>query len=391
MAQAVTERIYYTDAYATRFDAGVVDAADGGRRIYLDRTAFYPTSGGQPHDLGRLGGSDVIDVVDEGERIAHLLTAPLDTAGPVEGRVSWPRRYDHMQQHTGQHLLSAVLADRFGYATVSVHFGAESSTLDLEVAAIDPAQVLAAEMRANEVVWEQRPVSVTFENAAIAAGLRKPAERAGSIRIVTIQDLDRSACGGTHVRSTAEIGPVLIGKVERVRNTVRLEFVCGGRAIRAARANQELLAKLAAQYSAAASDLPAILESQRAELKAAAAARREADEQLARYRARELYDGTPPDANGMRRVLVRDAALEAARGIAHAFTALPRAVLVATVSAPPAVLLATSADTGVDAAATLKGALAAVGGRGGGSARLAQGTVAEPDGLEQVVTALTAP
>ncbi|MGH7631574.1 MAG: alanyl-tRNA editing protein [Gemmatimonadales bacterium] len=392
LAPAVTERLYHTDAYATEFEAAVVDRGDAGRRVYLDRTAFYPTSGGQPHDLGRLGGVPVVDVVDEDARIAHVLAEPLPATVRVEGRVDWPRRFDHMQQHTGQHLLSAVLADRFGFATVSVHFGPDVSTLDLETPAMDPGQLVAAEARANEIVWEHRPVEVTFEDAAAAAGLRKPTDRAGTIRVVTIHGLDRSACGGTHVRATGEIGPVLIRRVERVRKMVRLEFVCGGRALRRARADQELLARLAARSSAAPDDLPGILDGQRAELKSHVAARREMEEALARYRARELYDATPPNAAGVRWALVRDAAaLEAVRPLAQAFTALPRAVLVAATPPPPAVLVAASADSGVDAGAALKAAVAAAGGRGGGSARLAQGSAPDLPALERVVTALTAP
>jgi alanyl-tRNA synthetase len=387
----MTERIYYTDAYAAAFEASVAERGDGGRRVYLDRTAFYPTSGGQPHDLGQLGGVAVVDVVDEGERIAHLLAEPLGPAGRVGGRIDWARRLDHMQQHTGQHLLSAVLAELFGFATVSVHFGPETCTIDLDTPAIESAQAVAAEARANALVWEARPVTVTFEDAASAAGLRKSPDRGGVIRVVTIHDVDRSACGGTHVRTTAEIGPVLLRRLERVRKAVRLEFVCGGRALHRARTDQLLLARLAAQCSAAPDDLPAILESQRAELKAGAALRREADEALAGYRARELYDATAPDGNGRRFAVLRDAAaLEPMRALGQAFAALPRAVLVATVAAPPAVLVAASADSGLDAGASLKAALADVGGRGGGSARVAQGTVADAGTLDRVVMALTA-
>jgi alanyl-tRNA synthetase len=387
----MTERIYYTDAYARGFEAAVLERGDGGRRVYLDRTAFYPTSGGQQHDTGRLGGVAVVDVVEDGVRIAHLLAAPLGGGDRVEGQVDWDRRFDHMQQHTAQHLLSAVVADLFGFGTVSVHFGADASTLDLDTEAIAPGQLEQAETRANEIVWEQRPVTVSFEEASAAAGLRKATERTGSIRIVSIAGLDRSACGGTHVRSTGEIGPVLIRGIERVRKALRLEFVAGGRAVRAARTDHDLLARLAVQCSAAPADLPAIVESQRAELKAAGAARRESEEMLARYRARELYDAASPDPGGVRRALVRDVpALAPARALGQAFAALPRAVLVAAVSAPPTVLVAASADSGVDAAASLKTALATAGGRGGGSPRLAQGTVADPAGLERVVTALTA-
>jgi alanyl-tRNA synthetase len=225
----VTDRLYYQDAYLTEFDAAVLDRAEGGRRVYLDRTAFYPTSGGQPFDTGALGEADVVDVVDEGDRIAHLLAAPI-AADRVRGRVDWTRRFDHMQQHTGQHLLSAVIAERFGHETVSVHFGRESSTLSLATGALTAERVAEAERFANRAVTENRQVKVTFEDAAAAAGLRKAPDRQGTLRIVTIDGLDRSACGGTHVRATGEIGAILIRKVERVKQLVRLEFLCGERA-----------------------------------------------------------------------------------------------------------------------------------------------------------------
>ena len=386
----MTERIYYTDSYATRFEAAVLDRAEDGRRVYLDRTAFYPASGGQPHDTGRLGGATVLDVVDEGERVAHLLAEPVGADGLVDGEVDWGRRYDHMQQHTAQHLLSAVFADLLGCGTVSVHLGVGTSTLDLDAATIEPGPLEAVETRTNEIVWEQRPVAVSFEDAAAAEGLRKPTGRTGTIRVVSIEGVDRSACGGTHVRSTGELGPVLIRNTERVRKMVRVEFVAGGRALRAARGDRTLLARLAADSAAAPDDLVRILELQRAELKAAVSARRESDEALARYRARELYDAAVPDASGLRRALLRDAAsLDAARTVAQAFTSLSRTVLVARIAMPPTVLIATSADSGLDAGAALKTALAATGGRGGGSPRLAQGTAPE-ESLEGVVTALTA-
>jgi alanyl-tRNA synthetase len=189
----MTDRLYYTDAYLTHFSATVVDRSDDGQRIYLDRTAFYPASGGQPSDRGSLGGVAVLDVVDEGERIAHQLSAPLTTPA-VTGDVDWARRFDHMQQHTGQHLLSAVFADLLGYETTSVHFGPDYATLDLGVEAVTAADIGRVESRANEIVWENRVVEVSFEGADEAAGLRKPSAREGPLRIVTIRDLDRSAC-----------------------------------------------------------------------------------------------------------------------------------------------------------------------------------------------------
>jgi Ser-tRNA(Ala) deacylase AlaX len=229
----VTERLYYSDAYLTDFAAAVVARSEDGRRIYLDRTAFYPTSGGQPFDTGWLGDTAVTDVVDEGDRIAHVLAEPI-LGEHLHGRVDWPRRFDHMQQHTGQHLLSAILAERFGAPTVSVHFGTDASTLDLDTGSFSREQTVEAEARVNQAVTDNRPIRVSFEDAGSAAGLRKAPGRGGMLRIVTIEGLDRSACGGTHVRATGEIGPILIRKVERVKQLVRLEFVCGARAVRRA-------------------------------------------------------------------------------------------------------------------------------------------------------------
>ncbi len=385
----MTERLYYHDAYLTAFQARVVGRAEDGRHVYLDRTAFYPTSGGQPHDTGRLGGVAVVDVVDEGERIRHVLAAPLP-GGPVAGEVDWARRFDHMQQHTGQHLLSAVIEDLYGFRTVSVHFGQDASTLDLDASSIAPEQVAAAEIRANAVVTEDRPVSIAFEDAAAAAGLRKPSDRTGPLRVVTIRDLDRSACGGTHVRATGEIGAILIRKVERVRKAVRLEFLCGTRAVRRARADHELLARLAEQYSAAPDELPALVEAQRTELKEAVAARRDAEAQLDRYRAAELYAGAATGPDGLRRILVREErGIERLRGLAQAVSALPGAVFVGVAASPPGLLVAASEGSGLDAAAMLKAALAPAGGRGGGTARLAQGTV-PAEALEVAVAAVSA-
>ncbi|HEY7683463.1 MAG TPA: DHHA1 domain-containing protein [Gemmatimonadales bacterium] len=380
-----TERLYYTDSYLSRFTATVVHQDDGGRRIYLDRTAFYPTSGGQPHDTGRLGGVRVVEVVDEEDRIAHLLDAPL-VATSVEGTVDWPRRFDHMQQHTGQHLVSAVLAELFGYQTVSVHFGAVC-TLDLETGAITPEEIRRAETRANAIVFENRPVTIDFEDAGTAASLRKASGRKGALRIVTIADLDRSACGGTHVRATGEIGPILIRKAERVRKQVRLEFLCGARAVARTRADFEILSAMAASATAAFEDLPAVLERQRTDLKAAEAERRRLEETLAGFRAQALYGDTTPGASGRRCVIYRqtDGTLGSLATVARTIVGFSNVAFLATLTAPPTVLLATSADSGLDAAALLKPVLSAVGGRGGGSARLAQGTV---PGTEAIETAL---
>lgn len=387
----MTHRLYYADSYIRDFEAAVTDRADNSRRIYLDRTAFYPTSGGQPFDTGQLGGVDVTDVVDEGDRVAHLLAEPL-AGDRVDGRVDWSRRFDHMQQHTGQHLLSAVLAQR-GHPTAGVHFGRESSTLDLDAGSLTPDQARQAEVRANEIIVENRPVEVSFEEAGLAVGLRKPSEREGMLRIITIRDLDRSACGGTHVHATGEIGSILIRKVERFRKGVRLEFLCGSRASLRARADYSLISQLAVELSASAEELPRLIGAQREDLKHAAALNRELEGELDTCRARELYAAATPETTGIRRAMVRgeEGSLESLRGLAQAFTSLPMTIFVGAAPSPPALVLAVSADTGIDAAGMLKSLLAGVGGRGGGSARLAQGIVPGRAQLEQALASLGGP
>ena len=386
MLNGVTDRLYYTDSYLRRFRALVTDRSADGRRIYLDRTAFYPASGGQPHDTGSIAGVPLVEVEDEGERIAHVVAAPVD-ADEVDCRIDWERRFDHMQQHSGQHLLSAVFVERFGIATVSFHLGQESSTIDLETVALDPVRAMEAERRANEAVFANRPLAVSFEDAAETRDLRKPSERAGTLRVVTIDGLDRSACGGTHVARTGEIGPILLRKLERIRNTTRVEFLCGGRAVGRARADFDALSRVAQMVSGSLDETPALVAAQFEAARNADKLRRKLEADLAQYQGRELYSATAPDEAGVRRVLRRQPSgnLEDLRAIAQSFTAQAKAVFVAALDEPPALLLAVSADSGVDAGKALKAALTQAGGRGGGNQRMAQGSLPSREALEQVL------
>jgi alanyl-tRNA synthetase len=390
MGGCVTERLYYTDSYLTEFRARVVDRSFDGVRVYLDRTAFYPTSGGQPFDTGFIAGVPVLDVIDDGDRIAHVLAAPVEP-GEAACQVNWQRRFDHMQQHTGQHLLSAVFAELFGIATVSVHFGAGSSTIDVDSPSLSADQIRAAEIRANEAVYQNLPVSVTFAAASDELGLRKASSRAGELRIVSIEGLDRSACGGTHVRATGEIGAVLMRKLDKVRSATRVEFLCGLRAVRRARADFDALSGIAQTLSAPLDETPALVNSQIEALKTAEKDRRRLEEELGAAHGRELYDATSPDSFGIRRATKRLAsgALDILRPMAQSFCGRPMAVFVGVVEHPPAILFATSQDSGLDAGKLLKPALTGVGGRGGGAPRLAQGSAPSVAALEQAVTALS--
>jgi alanyl-tRNA synthetase len=371
----MTERLYYKDSYLTRFDAKVVDANPDRTVVYLDRTAFYPSSGGQPFDLGLLGEVAIGEVVDEGDRVAHKLAAPL-SADVVEGSIDWSRRFDHMQQHTGQHLLSAVFVDMLHAATLSFHLGADSCTIDLGIPSLDSAQVQAVEQRANELVFENRRVTVDFQHASQATDLRKPSDRDGELRIVSIDDLDRSACGGTHVRSTGEIGPILIRKLEKIRGNVRVEFLCGMRAVRRARADYEALAHIARLFSAPLDETPTLVAAQLEKAQEADKARRRLATELATARGRELYAATEPGAEGSRKLVRRvDAISEDLRTEAQSFAAGSHAAILILAENPPSALVAASKDSGINAGQWLKTALNAMGGRGGGSPSMAQGSL----------------
>ena len=386
----MTERLYYTDSYLIAFDARVVEIAEAGLRLYLDRTALYPGSGGQPNDLGSLNGIRVLDVVDEGERIAHVLEQPLQ-AERVTGSVDWARRFDHMQQHSGQHLLSAVFEALYGMKTVSFHLGAESSTIDLESPALSPVQVRAVEERACQLVLECLPLNVAFENAANAAGLRKASEREGTLRIISIEGIDRSACGGTHVRSTGEIGPVQIRKLEKIRSNVRVEFLCGHRALRRARADYEALSAAAKLFSSPLDEVPALVQSLQDQAKESEKARRKLAVELAVRRGAELFAETIADSAGLKRHIERGNAGglgDETRALAQGFTAAGRGVFAACCDNPPSVMIATSSESGIHAGNLMKQLLAVHGGRGGGSAQMAQASLPSVEALNALLVAL---
>jgi alanyl-tRNA synthetase len=389
----MTERLYYQDSNLLQFSARVLEADASGTRVVLDRTAFYPSSGGQPNDLGTLSGVAVLDVQDEERGIVHVLEAPLvgGADGQVEGLVDRARRFDHMQQHSGQHLLSAVFEEVLGYPTVSFHLGAESSTIDVRCAALETAQVRRVEARANELVQANRPLRVDFEDAAQARGLRKETAREGTLRVVTIDGVDRSACGGTHVGHTGEIGAILIRRIEKIRGDQRVEFVCGARAVARAQADYSALSKIARNFSSALDATPELVASLLEQVREAEKIRRKLALELAGLRGRDWYAQTGPDGQGLRRyhlVLASGTPDEETRALAQSYCAQPRALFVASSNEPPNVMLAASADSGIHAGNVLKQALAASGGRGGGNAAVAQGSLPSVAQLESVLAAL---
>ena len=391
---ASLHRLYYDDSYLRRFQAAASPAGADPLTVYLDRTGFYPTSGGQPFDTGSIGPARVLDVVDEGDRVAHIVDRVLEP-GWHACEIDWPRRFDHMQQHTGQHLLSAVLDSEFKLPTVSFHLGVDSATIDVDGAQqLDPARVIAAERRANELIFDNRPVTVSYHDSSEESlGLRKPSDREGTIRVVTIEDLDRSACGGTHVASTAEIGPIFIRKLEKIRSHLRIEFLCGRRAVERARADFDALSNIARRFSSPLDQTPSLIASQADRLAEAEKLVRRLSGELAAIRGRELHAATAIDARGLRvhrREIAKGPMEDDLRAEAQAFAAGGSAVFAALCAEPPAILLCVSPDAPIKAGAALKPALEAAGGRGGGSPVMAQGSVPTSAALEQVWASLAA-
>jgi alanyl-tRNA synthetase len=257
-----THRIYYDDSFARDFEAQVltcepcVHGTTPAWEVVLDETALYPTSGGQPCDHGKLGDANVLEVRDEGDEIVHIVDRELPP-GPVHGCVDWVRRFDHMQQHTGQHLLSAMFQERFGLPTVSFHLGTEVSSIDLRGAEPTLEILEGAERAANRVIFEDRPINVRYgtQEQLAQMGVRKEVERTGILRAIEIEGADLQPCGGTHVRRTAQIGMLLVRRCSKMRQDWRIEFACGARSERLARNDFRLMARAAAALGCAADDL----------------------------------------------------------------------------------------------------------------------------------------
>ena len=380
----MTDRLYYTDSYLTEFDATVVESGqiDGRPYVILDRSAFYPTSGGQPHDTGILGDQRVVDVVDREEdgAVLHILDraphfeAPLQPR--VHGRIDWSRRRDHMQHHTGQHVLSAAFLRTANLPTVSFHLGAELCTIDLAGTA-GTDEVRRAEDAANSVVWENRAVTVRLVSGAEAAQLplRKAPVRGGTLRIVEVADFDLSACGGTHVPSTGVIGAIAVQSWEKHKGGTRVWFLCGGRVISRFRSYRDTVGDVVRQLSTQPDELPAAVARLQGETRELRQQVKALGDALAGYEADDLARGAEPVGQTLivcRVIEGRDAA--GLKSLAQAVASKSRhmAVLISG-AAPVQVIVARAQDAQGDAAALLKALITKFGGRGGGKPDAAQG------------------
>jgi alanyl-tRNA synthetase len=354
----------------------------------LDRTAFYPTSGGQPFDTGTLGAARVVEVVDEDDgRVVHVVEGETQP-GPVHGKIDWPRRFEHMQQHTGQHLLSAAFDHLLQVRTVSFHLGTASSTIDL-AREVTADEIARAEREANRVVWEDRPVTIRFADAEEAATLplRKESRREGVLRLIDVEDFDVSACGGTHVARTGAVGIIAVAGSERFKGGTRVEFLCGGRALAGFHALGDSVAASVRLLSVLPAELPAAIDRMQTDARELRRQLKDTQTRLAGHEAAALAGRAEPV--GSARMVVAALAgwdTNGLKTIAAAIAARPGhlAVLLGT-DVPSALVVARSADVALDSAAILKQLTAQFGGKGGGKPELAQG-----GGLQGDVAAMLA-
>jgi alanyl-tRNA synthetase len=402
----MTERLYYHDSFLYDFDAEVREVIDSPRpALFLDRSAFYPTSGGQVFDTGwinsdantKLRVTEVADA-DDG-RVVHYLEAPPKDIKPgtrVRGQIDATRRRDHMQQHSGQHVLSAAFIRLYDMPTVSFHMADDYCSIDLDTPTLTKEQIESAERLANEIILENRSVDIRFvtRDEAGKLGLRKlPPTKRDELRIIDIRDFDLSACGGTHVSQTGQIASILLRKTERVRQGWRVEFVAGQRAVSTARRDFTTLTETAALFSAHIYDVPQQARKSLDEIRSLRKQREQSQEELAAAQAAALLAETP-EANG-RKVVVRtlaDRELNFVKLLAQQLTRLsPSAIaLLATTSSQPSIVFAQSAGQPFDMGALMKETMTKLGGRGGGSKDMAQGGIPYAAGIDATLNAIAA-
>jgi alanyl-tRNA synthetase len=374
----MTSRLYFHDTYLTEFEATVIERTQlhGMPAVALDQTAFYPEGGGQPADRGTLNGVPVLDVQVVNGHVWHILADQLE-AERVHGVVDWARRWDHMQQHTGQHILSQAFIAVTGAETMAFHLGQRASTIDLNWIGLSEMTLSAVEQVANRVVWENRPVWARFvtPEELLAVPLRRPPQVQENVRIVEIEGFDWSACGGTHVRATGEVGLIKIVKAERRAEETRITFLCGGRALADYAHKHALVQRLINRLTCAEHEIERAVERLEAEGQTARKALRAAEEAWARYEAASLLREALTIGN--LRVVARiynDRAIEWVRNVAQAVRNQPGTVaLLACGGEHPQLIFTRSQDVPVDMNALLRMACQVSGGRGGGRADWAQG------------------
>ncbi len=403
---SLTERLYYNDPTLLEFDAAIaaVENRADGVFVRLDRSAFYPTSGGQNFDTGSLEPSAkgdrvaVADVVEDEQTgdVWHRVERAADWLLPhatIRGRVEAARRLDHRQQHSGQHVLSAAFERLFGFATVSFHMGDDSCTIDLATDKVSPQQLEAAERLANQTIAEDRPVEIRYAtpDEAKNLGVRKiPLAVRDKLRLIDIDGFDLNACGGTHVRSTGEIGSILLRKTEKVKQGVRVEFVCGLRAVATARLDFQTLTEAASLFSTQIWDVPAQVRKSLDEVKSAQKSQHKMLEEVAELQASNLLRAAEehPAGSGLKLVVefFPDRNLEFIKMLAQKLTRLNKAkVLLGCGGAQPSLVFAQTSGLSSDMGTLMKEAMQKLGTRGGGTRDMAQGGAPDAASAQQAL------
>jgi len=377
----MTLRLYYQDSALCEFSAKIIQKSDTkcGPAVLLDQTAFYPTSGGQPYDTGSLGDISVLDVwEDEEGRIWHTLERFPD-GEVVSGLINWSRRFDHMQQHTGQHILSSAFLDELDANTIGFHLGAESSTIDLDIPNLRGDDVHKLEIIANHLVWENRLVKILFveEDELDNIPFRKPPQVSGEIRVIWIDDYDASACGGTHVQYTGEVGLIKIIGTERYKGGVRVTFLCGQRALKDYHRVLKSIQHISTDLSIHQNDLGETINRLQEENKSIHRELSKTRKELMAHEAKRLWENTP-EIDGVRKVASHweSYSFDDIRAISDCLRQNPKTlILLAATGGKNIRLICTRSDDlpDIDASVILKKAAERLGGRGGGSSAMALG------------------
>jgi len=402
----MTQKLYYDDAYQQEFQAQVLErvTVSNGLGLILDQTCFYPTSGGQPHDQGTLNGipvSDVFEREDDGA-VVHVLGGKVEgpvlstVEGPalnkgetVQGQIDWKRRFDHMQQHTGQHILSQAFLRLLDAETVGFHLSAEASTIDVDKAPLETAQLDEVEKLANTVVFADRPVRTYFvdQDRMRDLALRKQPMVTGPIRIVEVEGFDFSPCGGTHVKAAGEVGPIVITKSERRGSETRVEFLCGGRALAHYHRQRRIVGELANQFSVGDWELVEAVNRLAEEAKRHRKELNALKDQLLDYEATRLW-AEAEERGGLRivRAVLSEGDGGTLKGLAQRLAKKEACIALLGLKGDTALLVfARSADLPHDMSALLKKACQIVGGGGGGRPDMAQGGGSVGDRLEEAL------
>jgi alanyl-tRNA synthetase len=379
-----TERLYYADSHLIEFEARVIDKTErvsSWTAVILDRTAFYPTGGGQPSDTGTLDGARVVECIDDGDNgVLHVTQgALLEVGSMVKGRVDWPRRFDHIQQHTGQHILSQAFVTLFKAATHSFRVLDHSCEIDVELANPSAEIIEKAVSLANNVIWEDRPLTIRQVTAQQAADLtlRKESTREGELRLIEIEGFDLTPCGGTHAYRTGEVGMIAVRSWERAKGLVRIEFVAGRRALDDYRVANKTARNVAALFSAGRDDTVPLVKRVLEENKDLHRRMRGLEEIASRVQAEELLANVPPGASGVRVVshIAEHLDGEHLKRVAVALIARPKtiALLGSRYENTARIVFARSADLTDNMNQLVRDACVLLDGRGGGRPELAEG------------------